>query len=188
MALVELPLPLPPAPQGCVGMTRQACGARGAQHAEHADDAGAADSPIDLTGDDDAVASAFKDWELIDLTRDDATPAAKEAVPPKRAAGPPPKPVAVDELREERSKIHGFLKARGTALRVERCEPNPHAQPGTPLYKQFVAARARCFDRRVQLVFHGTPAKNIDSICRNGLDPKRRAGQAMGPGGALARR
>lgn len=33
-----------------------------------------------------------------------------------------------------------------------------------------------------QLVFHGTPERNIQSICRQGLDPKRRAGQAYGPG------
>ena len=37
-------------------------------------------------------------------------------------------------------------------------------------------------DTKVDMVFHGTPEANVESICREGLDPKRRAGQAMGPG------
>jgi len=30
--------------------------------------------------------------------------------------------------------------------------------------------------------FHGTPEENLDKICQNGLDPKRRTGQALGKG------
>ena len=39
--------------------------------------------------------------------------------------------------------------------------------------------------RRMQslrLVFHGTSEANVEGICREGLDPKRRSGQAYGPG------
>ena len=59
---------------------------------------------------------------------------------------------------------------------------NPHSLPGTPLYERFFAAWARVPDKSMRLVFHGTPEKNIDAICREGLDPKRRSGQALGPG------
>ena len=134
--------------------------------------AGAApdDGVIDLTGDDEAVQAAFRDWELIDLTG--------------AAEYEPSSPGVVDELKEQRAKIQAFLSARGTGLKVQRCDANPHAAPGAPLYERFIAARRRCRDQRVQLVFHGTPSANVEAICRNGLDPKRRAGQAMGPGGA----
>ena len=45
-----------------------------------------------------------------------------------------------------------------------------------------VAAWRRASDRRIRIVFHGTPEANVGAICREGLDPARRAGQAMGAG------
>ena len=60
--------------------------------------------------------------------------------------------------------------------------PNPFAQPGQPLYERFLAEWQRVQDQSVQCVFHGTAEENIDSICQMGLDPKRRDGQAYGPG------
>jgi hypothetical protein len=137
---------------------------------------------IDLTADEDAFASAWRDFELVDLTGDDDEP----AVPP-RAAKPAAKSAAVvdDVLAHQRAKIRSFLRQRGAALRVEACDANPHAAPGTPLYARFAAALRRVSNKSIQLAFHGTAEANIDAICREGLDPKRRAGQALGPGGAL---
>ena len=51
-----------------------------------------------------------------------------------------------------------------------------------PLYRRFVAAWEKVADRTIWLCFHGTLEGNIGSICRNGLDPARRQGQALGPG------
>ena len=34
----------------------------------------------------------------------------------------------------------------------------------------------------LSVVFHGTPTRNIEAILENGLDPKKRYGQAYGPG------
>lgn len=143
----------------------------------------AADDVIDLTADEDAFASAWRDFEVIDLSGDDEAPAQGQ---PQRDAKPAPPPIE-DVLSRQRAKIRLFLRQKGASLRVEACEPNPYAAPGTPLYGRFAAALRRCADKRVQLVFHGTAEANIDAICREGLDPKRRAGQAMGPGGARAR-
>ena len=167
--------PLPPLQQPLP--LQRAPAAAGAVAGAASDD----DDVIDLTGDDDAVAAAFRDWELIDLTGVEDEPAGRGAKAARHAPQEPP--AVVDELGEARAKIQAFLRARGTVLKVQRCDANPHALPGTPLYERFVAARRRCRDQRLQLVFHGTAAANVDSICRNGLDPKRRAGQAMGPGG-----
>ena len=50
------------------------------------------------------------------------------------------------------------------------------------LYNRFVESWQRVPDQTVKLCFHGTAEANIDAICRDGLDPKRRSGQAYGPG------
>ena len=59
---------------------------------------------------------------------------------------------------------------------------NPRSMPGHPLYERFVAAWAAVPDKKMRLVFHGSAEENMTVICREGLDPRRRAGQAMGPG------
>jgi hypothetical protein len=155
------------------------------------------DDIIDLCAEEDAsVAAAFREWELIDLTgavEEEEEAPATGAAPASRAsarradverslARAESRPLPHDALAAQRAQIRAFLAARGAVLRCERCEPNPHAAPGTPLYARFVAARARCRDPAIQLVWHGTPEANVDAICRNGLDQRRRAGQAMGPG------
>jgi len=37
-------------------------------------------------------------------------------------------------------------------------------------------------DSELAIVFHGTPEKNVSTILKDGLDPKKRSGQAHGPG------
>ena len=145
----------------------------------------ASDEVIDLTGDDEAVSAAFRDWEVLDLTgggeEEAAAPSARRAAAKREEAG--------DELWSERQKVHAFVAARGKALRAQDLAANPHAAVGQPLYEAFVKARRRCADKRVQLLFHGTPEANVDAICRHGLDPRRRGnavGQALGPGGAFS--
>jgi hypothetical protein len=146
---------------------------------------------IDLCAEEDAsVAAAFREWELIDLTgaEEDAAASAHARRGPRqvpRSAEAPQERIH-DALAAQRAQIRAFLAARGAVLRCERCDPNPHAAPGTPLYERFIAARARCRDPTVQLVWHGTPEANVDAICRSGLDPRRRAGQALGPGCGVA--
>mmetsp|Transcript_8119 Transcript_8119/g.25365 ORF Transcript_8119/g.25365 Transcript_8119/m.25365 type:complete len:368 (-) Transcript_8119:393-1496(-) len=59
---------------------------------------------------------------------------------------------------------------------------NPRSYPGSELYERFVAAWGKVPNKTIRLVFHGTPESNISDICRNGLDPRRRNGQAYGVG------
>jgi hypothetical protein len=105
-----------------------------------------------------------------------------------------------DVLADHRKNIHSWLTeneaqqqqqqqqqqlmfgGQGQRLKFLNVQENPHSKPGRPLYNRFVAAWARVADQTVVLGFHGTSEENIASICRTGLDPGRRQGQAMGPG------
>ena len=89
---------------------------------------------------------------------------------------------STDLLHEQRQRLPAFLRENERQLPVTDIAMNPHSLPGTPLYKRFFAAWAHVPNKSMRLVFHGTSEENIDAICREGLDPKRRSGQALGPG------
>jgi hypothetical protein len=89
-----------------------------------------------------------------------------------------------DVLSHHRTSIHDFLqknwkKEFGEIVEVKE---NPFSRPGQPLYNSFVTQWQQVQDQKVQCVFHGTSESNIDAICRDGLDSKRRTGQAYGAG------
>ena len=94
------------------------------------------------------------------------------------ADGPP------DVLRAQRNQIRTWLGKNAADLRVRDVKSNPHAEPGGALYARFAEAYAQAREREVRLVWHGTAEANIDTICREGLDPKKRGqhGQAHGAG------
>ena len=73
-----------------------------------------------------------------------------------------------------------FLKT----LKYTDIKENVHAKQGGTLYKKFKAARDNLpvADRKTVLAFHGSPDKNIDSICVNGYNSALRSGQSYGPG------
>lgn len=87
-----------------------------------------------------------------------------------------------DLLYEERRKLKTFLQSSAQGLPVADTWPNPASQPGGRLYERFVAAWAQVPCKLMRMVFHGTAEANVAAICRDGLDPNRRSGQAMGPG------
>jgi hypothetical protein len=87
-----------------------------------------------------------------------------------------------DVCWKQRRDVHSFLKRAATQLTVEKIETNDASLPGQPLYNRFKAAYESLRDKRIRMVFHGTPQQNAAAIAEQGLDPKRRAGQAMGPG------
>ena len=61
--------------------------------------------------------------------------------------------------------------------------PNPDCGPGNTVYDRFVEACRVLPDlASLAIVFHGTHENNIPAILKNGLDPKKRSGQAYGPG------
>ena len=104
------------------------------------------------------------------------------AAPAPAPGGWTPSSDLLDVLADQRKSIHAWLRRNAKGLHVSNVEENPHSRPGQPLYNRFVTAWERVADQTVKLVFHGTAEANIPSILRDGLDPKRRAGQAHGPG------
>ena len=66
-------------------------------------------------------------------------------------------------------------------LDMGRLRENPHARPGTPLHARFVAARSRCSDGRVALVFHGAAGPSLRRPpCRRPSCAVSRHGPAQG--------
>ena len=91
-------------------------------------------------------------------------------------------PASTDLLHEQRQRLLPLLHENAFHLPATDVEINPYSLPGTPLYERFVAARAQLPDKSMRLFFHGTPETNVKAICRDGLDPKLRRAQALGPG------
>ena len=89
-----------------------------------------------------------------------------------------------DILYEQRVRIREWIKKQAAHLSVRDVYANPAAMPDGELYRRFKAAQENAADKSVRLVFHGTREDNIECICREGLDPRRRGvnGQAHGPG------
>ena len=89
---------------------------------------------------------------------------------------------STDLLYEQRQRLPAFLREHAHQLPATDVAMNPQSLPGTELYNRFFAAWAQVPNKSMRLVFHGTSEENIDAICAEGLDPKRRRGQALGPG------
>lgn len=87
-----------------------------------------------------------------------------------------------DILWSQRRAIVKLLTQQNVPIVVTELRENEYSLPGQPLYERFLNAWCECPDKSIRLVFHGTPAANVDSILRESLDPSRRRGQAMGPG------
>mmetsp|Transcript_30002 Transcript_30002/g.80578 ORF Transcript_30002/g.80578 Transcript_30002/m.80578 type:complete len:406 (-) Transcript_30002:823-2040(-) len=141
-------------------------------NADEQEDAKARICAVDLTSDDQTLARQLqRAFDGVDLTSLDAGADDR-----------------FDLLLAYRNSIDAFLRDTASrsvaAFRVREVFHNPHSQPGTPLYERFYANYKNCKDKTIRLVFHGTAEKNIDSILRNSLDPKRRGvhGQAYGKG------
>ena len=61
-------------------------------------------------------------------------------------------------------------------------EQNKYINNFFPIYSRFINAYNKSQHKELRVVYHGTSENNIDNILRCGLDPKRRRGQACGPG------
>jgi hypothetical protein len=87
-----------------------------------------------------------------------------------------------DVLHYYRHRSINDLLAAQSSFQISEVTPNPHSKPGEWQYDRFFAAWNGVKNQTIKLGFHGTAEANIDAICRDGLDPARRAGQACGPG------
>ena len=90
-----------------------------------------------------------------------------------------------DVLKKQRTGLFEFLSKKAKSLRIVDVVPNPHSEPGKPLYERFLSAYTFATTKKVKLLFHGSPPQNIPNILANGLDPNRRgasSGQRLGSG------
>jgi len=86
-----------------------------------------------------------------------------------------------DPVGWARNAIPGFLETHDD-LEELKLEYNVAAGPGTVQYNRFCQAWTAASNKEWRLVFHGTPARNVDSICTHGLDPTLRKVQVYGKG------
>ena len=86
-------------------------------------------------------------------------------------------------MLKSKTEVDAFLK-QFPVLKVVRLEENQSAKCGGQLFQRFqsVWRGLNPNQRKTILAFHGTPEKNIQSICTNGFDPSRRSKQQHGPG------
>ena len=85
-----------------------------------------------------------------------------------------------DILASLRGCAKNRVAAHADGLELERFELCAAAEEG-PLYDCFVAAWAASSSvNKMEIGFHGTPERNVAPILREGLDPRRRRGQAFG--------
>ncbi len=72
--------------------------------------------------------------------------------------------------------LHRTLAAKFPQLALT-ARLNPHAAVGTPQHARFAAAaKARAEDMVIDVMLHGTPEKNIDSILQTSLRGRARCG------------
>ena len=90
-----------------------------------------------------------------------------------------------DVLKKQRIGLFDFLSKKAKSQRIVDVVPNPHSEPGKPLYERFLSAYTFATTKKVKLLFHGSPPQNIPNILAKGLDPNRRgasSGQRLGSG------
>ena len=79
-----------------------------------------------------------------------------------------------DVLKKQRVGLFDFLSKKAKSLRIVDVVPNPHSEPGKPLYERFLSAYTFATTKKVKLLFHGSPSQAVHkSNCR---DTSRDAG------------
>ena len=88
-------------------------------------------------------------------------------------------------LKKQRTGLFDFLSKKAKSLRIVDVVPNPHSEPGKPLYERFLSAYTFAKTKKVKLLFHGSPPQNIPNILANGhgpQPPRASSGQRLGSG------
>ena len=73
-----------------------------------------------------------------------------------------------DVLKKQRVGLFDFLSKKAKSLRIVDVVPNPHSEPGKPLYERFLSAYTFATTKKVKLLFHGSPPQAVHkSDCRD---------------------
>jgi len=66
-----------------------------------------------------------------------------------------------DVLKKQRTGLFDFLSKKAKSLRIVDVVPNPHSEPGKPLYERFLSAYTFAKTKKVKLLFHGSPPQAV---------------------------
>ena len=66
-----------------------------------------------------------------------------------------------DVLKKQRTGLFDFLSKKAKSLRIVDVVPNPHSEPGKPLYERFLSAYTFAKTKKVKLLFHGSPSQAV---------------------------
>ena len=69
-----------------------------------------------------------------------------------------------DVLKKQRTGLFDFLSKKAKSLRIVDVVPNPHSEPGKPLYERFLSAYTFAKTKKVKLLFHGSPSQAVHKI------------------------
>ena len=69
-----------------------------------------------------------------------------------------------DVLKKQRTGLFDFLSKKAKSLRIVDVVPNPHSEPGKPLYERFLSAYTYAKTKKVKLLFHGSPSQAVHKI------------------------
>ena len=69
-----------------------------------------------------------------------------------------------DVLKKQRTGLFEFLSKKAKSLRIVDVVPNPHSEPGKPLYERFLSAYTFATTKKVKLLFHGSPSQAVHKI------------------------
>ena len=79
-----------------------------------------------------------------------------------------------DVLKKQRTGLFDFLGKKAKSLRIVDVVPNPHSEPGKPLYERFLSAYTFATTKKVKLLFHGSPPQAVHKSIMTSTPSTRR--------------
>ena len=105
------------------------------------------------------------DVEVVQRPTPASKPAKKKAPSSKPSSKKRPKTDGPfggrDVLKKQRTGLFDFLSKKAKSLRIVDVVPNPHSEPGKPLYERFLSAYTFAKTKKVKLLFHGSPPQAV---------------------------
>ena len=85
-----------------------------------------------------------------------------------------------DVLKKQRTGLFDFLSKKAKSLRIVDVVPNPHSEPGKPLYERFLSAYTFAKTKKVKLLFHGSPSQAVHKSIMTSTPSTRRQPRLTG--------
>ena len=124
------------------------------------------------------------DVEVVARPTPASKPAKKKAPSSKPSSKKRPKTEGPfggrDVLKKQRTGLFDFLSKKAKSLRIVDVVPNPHSEPGKPLYERFLSAYTFATTKKVKLLFHGSPSQAVHKSIMTSTPSTRRQPRLTG--------